>query len=49
MLAGLLLPDGCQLKLDEAVVEKDVVTVMVHSLQTTALCPDCVMRRKRVV
>lgn len=48
MLADLLLPDGCQLKLDEVVVEKDVVTLMVHSLQTTALCPDCAQPSGRV-
>lgn len=41
MLADLLLPNGCQLELDEVIVEQNGVTLMVRSSQTTALCPDC--------
>lgn len=38
MLADLLLlPGGGQLELDKVVVEKDVATLMVHSLQMTGL------------
>jgi transposase len=48
MLAEILLPDSNILKLDEVIVEQEMITLTVSSLQSAGPCPECHQLSQRV-